>query len=69
MDRGAWWATIHGITKSLTRLSEFTSLHFTELQEEKGTTEDGMVGYHHQLKGMNLSKIWEIVEDREPGML
>ena len=38
-------------------------------QEEKGATEDEMVRYHHQLKGMNLSKIWEIVEDREPGML
>ena len=23
MDRGAWWATVHGVTKSRTRLSEF----------------------------------------------
>ena len=22
MDRGAWWATVHGITKSWTRLSD-----------------------------------------------
>ena len=22
MDRGAWWATVHGIAKSLTRLSD-----------------------------------------------
>ena len=28
MDRGAWWATVHGVTKSRTRLSDFTSLHF-----------------------------------------
>ena len=21
LDRGAWWATVHGVTKSLTRLS------------------------------------------------
>ena len=26
MDRGAWWGTVHGITKSWTRLSEF---HFS----------------------------------------
>ena len=26
MDRGAWWATVHGVTKSRTRLSDFTSL-------------------------------------------
>ena len=31
-------------------------------QEEKGTTEDEMVGWHHQL--MSLSKLWEIKKDR-----
>ena len=24
MDRGAWWATVHGVTKSQTRLTDFT---------------------------------------------
>ena len=24
MDRGAWWATVHGIAKSQTRLSDFS---------------------------------------------
>ena len=27
-------------------------------QEEKGTTEDEMVGWHHDLKDMSLSKLW-----------
>ena len=27
MDRGAWWATVHGVTKGQTRLSDFI---FTE---------------------------------------
>ena len=27
-DRGAWQATVHGVAKSRTRLSHFTSLHF-----------------------------------------
>ena len=26
MDRGAWWATIHGVAKSWTRLSDFHTL-------------------------------------------
>ena len=26
MDKGAWQATVHGVTKSWTRLSDFTSL-------------------------------------------
>ena len=24
MERGAWWATVHGVTKSQTQLSDFT---------------------------------------------
>ena len=28
LDRGAWWATVHGVAKSRTRLSDFSSLHF-----------------------------------------
>ena len=28
MDGGAWLATVHGVAKSRTRLSDFTSLHF-----------------------------------------
>ena len=27
MDRGAWWATVHGVTKSRTRLSDYTRPH------------------------------------------
>ena len=27
MDGGAWWATVHGVAKSRTRLSDFTSLY------------------------------------------
>ena len=31
MDGEAWQATVHGVAKSRTRLSDFTSLHFTSL--------------------------------------
>ena len=31
MDRGAWWATVHRVAKSWTRLSNFTSLHLLKL--------------------------------------
>ena len=33
--------------------------------EEKGATEDEMVGWHHWLNGMNLSKLQETVKKRE----
>ena len=34
-------------------------------QEEKGMTEDEMVGWHHQLNGHEFEQLWEIVKDRE----
>ena len=34
-------------------------------REEKGTTEDEMVGWHHQLNEHELSKLWEMVKDRK----
>ena len=36
MDRGAWWATVQGVAKSRTRLSNFTSLHFILQYKIKG---------------------------------
>ena len=38
MDGGAWWAAIHGVTKSRTRLSDFTfTFHFHALEKEMAT--------------------------------
>ena len=38
MDGGAWWAAVHGIVKSLTRLSDFTfTFHFHALEKEMAT--------------------------------
>ena len=34
-------------------------------QEEKGMTEDEMVGWHHQLDGHDFSKLRNLVMDRE----
>ena len=36
MDRGAWWATVHGVAKSRTRLSDFifTFTMFIDLKTE-----------------------------------
>ena len=38
MDGGAWWAAVHGVTKSRTRLSDFTfTFHFHALEKERAT--------------------------------
>ena len=38
MDRGAWWASVHGVAKSQTQLSDFTfTFHFQALEKEMAT--------------------------------
>ena len=38
MDGGAWWAAVHGVTKSRTRLRDFTfTFYFPALEKEMAT--------------------------------
>ena len=38
MDGGAWWAAVHGVAKSRTRLGDFTfTFHFHALGKEMAT--------------------------------
>ena len=56
MDGGAWWAAVHGVTKSWTRLSGFTfTFHFHALEKEMAT--------HSSVRA------WRIPGTGEPGGL
>ena len=56
MDGGAWWAAVHGVAKSQTRLSDFTfTFHFHALEKEMATHSSVLV--------------WRIPGTREPGGL
>ena len=38
VDEGAWWAAVHGVAKSQTRLSDFTfTFYFHALEKEMAT--------------------------------
>ena len=38
MDRGAWWAAVHGVAESLAQLSDFTfTFHLHALEKEMAT--------------------------------
>ena len=55
-DRGAWWAAVHGVVKSRTRLSDFTfTFHFHALENEMATHSSVLV--------------WRIPGTGEPGGL
>ena len=39
LEGAAWWAAVHGVAKSRTRLSDFTfTFHFPALEKEMATT-------------------------------
>ena len=45
MDRRAWWAAVHGVTKSWTQLSDFTfTFHFYALEKEMTTHSSVLAG-------------------------
>ena len=45
MDGGAWWAAVHGVAKSQTRLTDFTfTFHFYVLEKEMATHSSVLAG-------------------------
>ena len=64
MDGGAWWAVAHGVTKSWTRLSDFTfTFHFHALEKEMATHSSVLAwripgtGEPHGLPSMGLHRV------------
>ena len=56
MDRGAWWAAIHGVAKSRTRLSDFTFTFLLHALEKEMATHSSVLA-------------WRIPGTGEPGGL
>ena len=64
MDGGAWWAAVHGVAKSRTRLSDFTfTFHFHALEKEMATHSSALAwripetGELHGLPSMGLHRV------------
>ena len=52
MNGGAWWATVHGVAKSQTQLSDFTfTFHFHALEKEMAT--------HSSVLAWRIPGMWE----------
>ena len=56
MDGEVWWATVHGVAKSQTRLSDFTSTFPFQAQEKELATHSNVLA-------------WRIPGTGEPGGL
>ena len=59
MDGGAWWAAVHGVAKSQTRLSDFTfTSHFHALEKEMATHSNA---WKWKVKVKLFSHVWPSV--------
>ena len=56
MDGGAWWAAVHGVAKTRTRLSDFTFTFYFHALEKEMATHSGVLA-------------WRIPGTGEPGGL
>ena len=77
MDGGAWWASVDGVARSRTRLSDFTfSFHFHALEEEMATHSSILVikvsleSISEKAMAPHSSTLaWKIPWTEEPGRL
>ena len=62
MDGGAWWAAVHGVAKSQTRLSDFTfTFHFYVL-EKKIATHSSIVAWRIPGTGAWWAAIYAVTQ-------
>ena len=59
MDGGAWWATVHGVTKSRTRLSDFIfTFPFHALEKEMATHSSVLPGESQGRGSLMGCRLW-----------
>ena len=59
MDGGAWWAAVHGVATSWTRLSEFPfTFHFHALEEEMATHSSVLPGESQGRGSLVGCRLW-----------
>ena len=60
MDGGAWWATVHGVTKSWTQLNDFThSLKEEEKDKEPEEIFEEIIAEKFLNMGKEIVKSWK----------
>ena len=59
MDGGTWWAAVHGVARSRTRLSGFTfTFHFHTLEKEMETHSSVLPGESQGLRSLVGCRLW-----------
>ena len=63
MDGGAWWAAVHGVARTWTRLSDFTfTFHFHALEKEMAPTPVFLPGESQGRGSLVGCHLWGLTE-------
>ena len=63
MDGGAWGPAVHGVTRSQTRLSDFTfTFHFPALEKEMATHSSVLAGESQGRGSLVGCRLWGLTE-------
>ena len=63
MNGGAWWAAVHGVAKSWTRLSDFTfTFHFHALEKEMATHSSVLAWRFPEMGEPGGCRLWDHTE-------
>ena len=68
MDGGAWWATVHRVTKSQTRLRDLTFTFFNCYHKSRGIFFNYVHNYLQQTKYPNNLTINGLMDKRKCGI-
>ena len=65
MDGGAWWAALHGVTQSRTRMSDFTfTFHLHALEKEMATHSSVLAWRIPGMRGAWWAAVYGVAQSR-----
>ena len=65
MDRGAWWATVYGVAKSRTQLSDFPfTFHFHALEKEMAPHSSVLAWRIPGMGGASWAAVYRVAKSR-----
>ena len=64
MDGGAWWAAVHGVTKSRTRLSDFPFTFHSPALEKEMATYSNVLAWRTPGRGAWWTAVYGVTQSR-----
>ena len=64
MEGGAWWATVHGVAKSQTRLSNFTFTFHSHALEKEMATQSSILSWRIPGMGAWWAAVYGVAQSR-----